>query len=47
MESPTYIVAILDSDISSVSNSMHSPNSADILHTQNGSVMLDSPSVGL
>lgn len=47
VESPTYIVAILDSDVSSVSNSMHSPNPANILHKQNGGVMLDSPSVGL
>lgn len=31
VESPTYVVTILDSDVSSVSNSMHSPNPANIL----------------
>lgn len=47
MESPTDVVAILDSDVSSVSNSMHGPNPANILAKQNGAVTLDSLSVGL
>lgn len=47
VESPTYVVAILDSDVSSVSNSMHGPNPANILQKQNGGVTLDSLSVGL
>lgn len=47
VESPTYVVAILDSDVSSVSNPMHSPNPANILQKQNGGVTLDSFSIGL
>lgn len=31
VESPTYVVAVLDSDVSSVGNSMHGPNPANIL----------------
>lgn len=47
MERPPYIVAVLDSDVSSVSDSVHSPNPANILHKQNGGVTLDSPTAGL
>lgn len=47
VESPTYVVAILDSDVSSVCNSMHGPNPANILQKQQGGVTLDSLSVGL
>lgn len=42
VESPPYVVAVLDSYVSSVSNSMHGPNPANILQKQNGGVMSDS-----
>lgn len=47
VESPTYIVAILHPDVSPVSNSMHSPDPANILQKQNGGITLDCPSVAL
>lgn len=47
VESPAYVVTILDSDVSSVCNSMHGPNPANVLQKQNGGVTLDSLSVGL
>lgn len=34
MESPADVVAVLDSDISSVSDSMNSPDPANVLQTQ-------------
>lgn len=34
MESPADVVAVLDSDISSVSDSVHCPNPANVLQTQ-------------
>lgn len=46
VEGPPYVVAILDSYVSSVSNSMHGPNPANILQKQNGGVTLDSLSLG-
>lgn len=36
MESPADVVAVLDSDISSVSDSMNSPDPANVLQTQIG-----------
>lgn len=36
MESPADVVAVLDSDISSVSDSMNSPNPTNVLQTQIG-----------
>lgn len=43
MESPADVVAVLDSDISSVSDSMNSPNPANVLQTQIGCITLGLP----
>lgn len=42
VERPPDVVAVLDSHVSSVSDSVHGPNPANILQKQNGGVMLDS-----
>lgn len=47
MESPADVVAVLDSNISSVSDSMNSPNPANVLQTQSGYFTLGSPSAWL
>ena len=38
MESPADVVAVLDSDISSVCDSMNSPDPANVLQTEKGCV---------
>ena len=38
MEGPADVVAVLDSDVSSVSDSMNSPDPANVLQTQTGRV---------